>query len=584
MQSSLRSDENSEEASSIQSCFRMAVPAALVLFATGGPIKRRLSRRLAARRIAVRASGFDSPGGWTSIEDIRKMAEPDRSPALTTKNTSIPGLNKTAKDVLPHAVLQSKYGDTMVRVLDAMTRAIHILNLSTLVLEECKDRSTVGLYGVELEKRYVRKSEDGKVTTLPSSAVTAFFMKVLQEEFPDDPVLSDVDGKVMDDDKIYAGTVALFLSHYGLIDGTNAEEISDLTRRAASYPLDATTPPKRYWVFQPIDTVEEFRGAKHYNCSLALMEDNEPVLSIMGCPVDAFDHASRSQPHPLGCCIFWAVKGLGSWTQLVVLEREIGIYQGKYGLKGKSMQLKANEKIKRGNDGLYDMLGSDQLRIAQGSRMRQDIFVDCERTGKILGSEYPKFHLCDSAIKYCWLARGDEDICWFLRQGLYDRSSTEKLIDHAAGVLIATESGAAVADFDGNPPDWSTGPQLSNNRGMAATDPSKVPILGLIRAFKQSSETSEKEYEIRCEKRREKAKILAWIFQELPNHAETEEEKRGAETVRMRGMQMLDDMKEMDKITQNSINREQPILGWADSQESAFGNDDGTLPFSPIST
>lgn len=51
-----------------------------------------------------------------------------------------------------------------------------------------------------------------------------------------------------------------------------------------------------------------------------------------------------------------------------------------------------SEKIRRGNDGLYDMLGTEQLRISQHARQRQDIFLDAERVAKLLGSEFAKRH------------------------------------------------------------------------------------------------------------------------------------------------------------------------------------------------
>ena len=40
----------------------------------------------------------------------------------------------------------------------------------------------------------------------------------------------------------------------------------------------------------------------------------------------------------------------------------VEVYMGRYGMKGKSLKLNVSEKIRRGNDGLYDMLGTEQLR------------------------------------------------------------------------------------------------------------------------------------------------------------------------------------------------------------------------------
>ena len=44
-------------------------------------------------------------------------------------------------------------------------------------------------------------------------------------------------------------------------------------------------------------------------------------------------------------------------------------------LKGKSLKLDASQKIKPGNDGLSDVPGTEQLRIAQNAWKPQDIFI-----------------------------------------------------------------------------------------------------------------------------------------------------------------------------------------------------------------
>jgi len=565
-----------------QSKLRLAAAVGAAAVLAGGISSRR--RRLRARcrgRTAAAAGSIDSPD-WESLDAIKELATPDRSAALSrSSSTKLRGIQKTPEEVIPADILASKHGKTLAEALGHMTEILNILALGTLILENAKDKSTVGLHGFELDATYVRKGDNGVEVTMPAAACLVFMMKYLSETFPDDPVLCNIDGGVLAKDEEFATTTATFLSYFGLIDNLTPQKAAEWVRHCDSYPKDAETPPKRYWVFNPIDSTQEFRTAKQYCCTLALMEDNEPVLSLVGCPVLAFDHASRSVPHASGSPIFWAVKGMGAWTQNVIMEREVGVYQGKYGLRGSSMQLKVGEKIKRGNDGLYDMLGTDQLRIAQGSRMREDIFLDSERVGKILGSEFPKFHFCDNSIKYCWLARGDEDLCWYLRQGFYDKSCTETMVDHAAGSLIAAESGASIADLDGKPVDWTTGPILSNNRGMACTDPNKIPMMGLVNAIKSASVKSEELYDIRVEKRKEKARILRWIFNDLANHAETPEEKKGCETVKMRGNELLDNETEMDKITQASMNRERPILGEGPQRDDTFDGD-GSIPMTPI--
>jgi len=491
----------------------------------------------------------------------------------------------SAASLVPDEVLSGTYGREVEVAFDAMTEAIHVVCMATLSMEEKKDKTAIGLHGMDVERAFVRTCMDGSKTTLANASVTAAICRRLLEHFPDDAVLCEEDSELLGRDPEFAGTTASLLSDFKIVEGATPQDAVRWTGHAGTYmaQVEAGKLPSRYWALTPVDTTDEFLQTKQYCMTLALVVDGKPVVGLMGCPVLAFDHPSRTVQHPSGVPFFFAVKGQGAWTQLVITERENGVYQGKYRLKGKPLPLKVGEKIKRGNDGLYDMLGTDQLKIAMGSRLREDIFADAERIGKILGSEYPKFDMTKSSIKYCWLARGETDVVWYLTTGLYDRSAVEHLAHHAAGALIVAESGAVVADLDGKPIEWS-GPVLEANRGLVATDPGKVPLMGLVKAVEQATSTSEQAYEKRCEKRKEVSKLLKYIFEKMPEFAETDEEREGAEKVRAKGLEMLQDANQMDEIAQDSMNRDKPILGEREVQDDAFSDGGGDIPMSPIST
>ena len=340
----------------------------------------------------------------SSVRQAKQRSTPDRQAALAMSmyGQKIIGADKTVPEVVPAELLEGEFGKELEAAMEAMVEVLHMLCLGTLILEDVKDRSTVGLYGYKLEENYVRDE-----TTMPTAAVTCYIMKMLKEKFPDDLVMSDENPELLADEK-FAETVASFLSNFDLIPEADAASVSEWHGLCQTYN-GAEKSPDRYWVFNPVDTEVEFRDAKQFCSTLCLMQGGEPVVSVVGCPMLSFDHPSRSTSHPSGSSIFYAVKGQGAWTQCVIMERQTGIYLGRYGLKGKSLKLDVTQKIKRGNDGLYDMLGTEQLRIAQHSRMRQDIFLDSERIAKLLGSEFAKFHFVNSALKFCWLARGDED-------------------------------------------------------------------------------------------------------------------------------------------------------------------------------
>jgi len=433
---------------------------------------------------------------------------------------------------------------------------------------------------VDLEREFIRTTKTGSKISLANVAVMALVAKSLGDKFPDVPMLCEEEVELILTDDKFASTVASFLNDFGLIEGATPELLLQWLSHAKTYQT-ASKPPTRYWTLMPIDTTEEFLQTRQFCTSLALIEDGQPVAGFITCPVIPFDHYSRSGDHPSGVPMFFAVKDQGSWTQLILTEREDGVYQGKWRLKGKPLRLDVGQKIKREQDGLYDFLGTDQLKITMGWRLREDIFVDAERIAKILGSEFPKFDMTSSSIKYCYLARGEADIVWYLANGLYDkeRSNLERACHHAAGSLIAAESGASIGDLEGKPIVWD-GPVLSSNRGFAATDPGKVPLMGLVRAIEQATDTSQDLYEKRCEKRKEVNKILSQVFNNLEKFAETEEEMRGAKMAKERGMEVLKSDEEMEEITKTAINRENPILGESATPDAAF---DGSA-FSPIGT
>ena len=155
-----------------------------------------------------------------------------------------------------------------------------------------------------------------------------------------------------------------------------------------------------------------------------------------------------------------------------------------------------------------------------------------------------------------------------------------RLTEHAAGILIAQEAGAAVSDFNGKDIDWSTGPILSKNWGLFATDENKVPKKAIVRAVEDATKTSQVLYEDRCEKRREKAEMLRKVFENISKFAETDEELKNAKIVEQRGIEMLDNEEEMMKITQNSMNRNKPILG--EPPQADPDALEGRIPYSPI--
>ena len=74
----------------------------------------------------------------------------------------------------------------------------------------------------------------------------------------------------------------------------------------------------------------------------------------------------------------------------------------------------------------------------------------------------------DSQCKYAVVARGQAD--GYLRLPTR-RDYVEKIWDHAAGSIIATEAGAVVSDVEGRTLDFTHGRRLERNRGIICASP-----------------------------------------------------------------------------------------------------------------
>ena len=72
----------------------------------------------------------------------------------------------------------------------------------------------------------------------------------------------------------------------------------------------------------------------------------------------------------------------------------------------------------------------------------------------------------DSQAKYLAVADGRAEI--YIRRARDGYS--ERVWDHAAGVLLVEEAGGRVTDLYGKPLDFTQGAHLSNNRGILATN------------------------------------------------------------------------------------------------------------------
>ena len=190
----------------------------------------------------------------------------------------------------------------------------------------------------------------------------------------------------------------------------------------------------RYWTLDPIDGTKGFLRGQQYAIALALIENGEVVLGVLGCP-NLDSQAGKG-------ALFVAVKGEGAT-----------MYP------------------------LYDADAAGQsIQTAQISSPAEAVFCESVESGhsdqswssniaNILGITNEPYRI-DSQCKYAAVARNDASI--------YLRLPTlvgyqEKIWDHAAGKIVVEEAGGRVTDIHGNDLDFTRGKLLENNQGVVAT-------------------------------------------------------------------------------------------------------------------
>ncbi|CAN6453430.1 unnamed protein product [Victoria cruziana] len=220
----------------------------------------------------------------------------------------------------------------------------------------------------------------------------------------------------------------------------------------------------RHWVLDPVDGTLGFVRGDQYAVALALLEEGEVVLGVLGCPNYPMNKEWLSYHHRYYKMMSrLSSSSTESWHQGCVL----------YAQKGKGeawMQPLTCDSSKNG--------GSNVARLIRVSSVEDPALATfCEPVEKTNSSHSFTAGLAQSVglrrqplrvysmVKYAAIARGDAEIFMkFARSGY-----KEKIWDHAAGVLIIQEAGGMVTDAGGNLLDFSKGIYVEGlDRGIIA--------------------------------------------------------------------------------------------------------------------
>ncbi|CAL0334390.1 unnamed protein product [Lupinus luteus] len=223
-------------------------------------------------------------------------------------------------------------------------------------------------------------------------------------------------------------------------------------------------PTGRFWVLDPVDGTLGFVRGDQYAVALALIEDGEVVLGVLGCPNYPMRKEWLSYHHRYHRIISKLTPPASeTWNKGCVL-------YAKRGSRKAWMQplLHANKMF---------VWPNDAKRVSVSSIDNPALATFCEPVEKANSSHSFTAGLAHSVgvrkqplrvysmVKYAAIARGDAEIFMkFARAGY-----KEKIWDHAAGVIIIQEAGGVVTDAGGRPLDFSKGLYLKGlDRGIVA--------------------------------------------------------------------------------------------------------------------
>ena len=216
----------------------------------------------------------------------------------------------------------------------------------------------------------------------------------------------------------------------------------------------ATATTDRYWTLDPIDGTKGFLRGEHYAVALALLEEGEVVVGMLGCP--NLDDGGGG----LGA-LFTAVRGEGA--------RALPLWDP--APDGPSVRVSS-------------LTSTAEARFCESVESGHSDQDQSARIAAELGITQEPFRI-DSQCKYAAIARGDASI--YLRLPTR-KDYREKIWDHAAGKLVVEEAGGRVTDVEGNALDFSHGRTLDANRGVVATcGPIHDRVIEVVRKVRAES-------------------------------------------------------------------------------------------------
>ncbi|KAK1308271.1 PAP-specific phosphatase HAL2-like [Acorus calamus] len=378
-------------------------------------------------------------------------------------------LNLSPREVgLPSKTHQGCTMEAPGRYSEELGVAVRVVQMACSLCQRVQE----GLVGNNAEQ--VKSKEDDSPVTVADWSVQATVSWVLSECFGSESIaiiaeedvqtLSQADSAGLLDSVVNTVNECLAQApKFGLRGPVKALGSCDILK-AISRCNSSGGPKGRYWVLDPVDGTLGFVRGDQYAVALALIEDGEVVLGVLGCPnypmkKEWLDYHHRyyrimsnlSPPAPGSWhkgCVIYAEKGTGeAWMQPLIH------YQGRLEWPNSARVVQVSS--------VDDPALATFCEPVEKANSRHSFTAGLANSVGLRRQPLRVY----SMVKYAAIARGDAEIFMkFARAGY-----REKIWDHAAGVLIIQEAGGMVTDAGGRPLDFSKGIYLEGlDRGIIA--------------------------------------------------------------------------------------------------------------------
>ncbi len=289
---------------------------------------------------------------------------------------------------------------------------------------------------VQPDQSAALQKADQSPVTVADFGSQALVCRTLARHFPEDAVLSEERSNVL----LTTGgqtAVSEILRRFERLNvsAASSKELCQWIDHGQTAVSTAT----RCWILDPLDGTKGFLRGKQYAIALALAVRGRVQLSVLACPNLGWEQWDRP---PYGTLLY-AVAGQGCFAGPLAASTQEAIP-----VRVSSRQV------------------PQQARVCQSFESAHTNQKQTDAVWRRLGLHQQPLRL-DSQAKYALVARGEAEI--YLRISP-STSRPEKAWDHAAGSLLVTEAGGNVTDINGRPLDFTCGDQLTNNRGVLATN------------------------------------------------------------------------------------------------------------------